>query len=166
MITKIVIGSGAVVEGRRAVGWGSVDASGIVVPPDVNHVLRRHRDAFGVDLQRLVHEDMAQNFSAYPNIWGLTKPDTNIDHRRVPNLRVFFRRRKTELKISNAAADYQPGDIITVTLPGNLAHIALVTQHLNAEGSQPLCIHNIGQGAKMEDILFAFPQTGHYRFRV
>src|SRR5690606_32217659 len=84
------------------------------VPPDqgvcTDVIVRAYR-AMAVDLQRLVHEDMKSHFAAYPSqrIWGLTKPDTNIDHRRVPNLQTFFSRHGRTLPISDKGADYQPG---------------------------------------------------------
>jgi uncharacterized protein len=129
-------------------------------------IIRAYRDALRIDLQTLLHEDMARNFAAYPARWGLKKPDQNIDHRRVPNLQVFFQRQNTSLKVSSHAPDYKPGDIITIDLPGHLPHIGLVTHYPNADGSKPLCIHNIGAGTKLEDLLFAYPVTGHYRFKV
>jgi uncharacterized protein len=129
-------------------------------------VVRAYRQAFGADLQKLVHEDMKNNFAVYPTKWGLKKPDTNIDHRRVPNLQTFFTRQKAQLFVSKDAVDYKPADIITMLLPGNLTHIALITHYANSDGTKPLCIHNIGGGAKLEDVLFTFPLTGHYRFQV
>jgi hypothetical protein len=127
-------------------------------------VIRAYRKGLGIDLQKLVHEDMAGAFSAYPKNWGLKGPDTNIDHRRVPNLRTFFKRKGASLPLSANGHDYLPGDIVTVNLPGNLAHIIVVSQRANADGTAPLCIHNIGAGAQLEDTLFTYEQTGHYRF--
>ena len=128
-------------------------------------VIRAYRSAFRLDLQKLVHEDMAANFDAYPKGWGLKAPDSNIDHRRVPNLAVFFGRRGGTLPVSQDPADYQAGDLVTQMLPGNLPHIAIVSSNRSAEAPErPLVIHNIGQGAREEDTLFAFRQTGHFRF--
>ena len=129
-------------------------------------IIRAYRQAFGLDLQKLVHEDMIVNFSAYPAKWGLKKPDTNIDHRRVPNLQAFFARKNARLPISKDTVDYKAGDLITMLLPGSLTHIALITHYANSDGTKPMCIHNIGGGAKLEDVLFTFPLTGHYRFQV
>lgn len=129
-------------------------------------IVRAYRAGLGLDLQRLVHEDMRRNFSAYPTNWGLKRPDRNIDHRRVPNLQAFFDRQGAGLPVTDTARDYRPGDIVTQMLPGNLPHIALVSQFASADGDRPLCIHNIGAGAKLEDILFAYKITGHYRFRL
>ena len=123
-------------------------------------IIRAYRDAFGFDLQQAVNADMKRNFSAYPKNWGMARADSNIDHRRVPNLRAFFKRRGAEVK----AADFLPGDIVTQNLPGNLAHIGLVSNRLNSGQTHPLVIHNIGGGAQMEDTLFAFEITGRYRF--
>ena len=119
----------------------------------------------GADLQKLVHEDMARNFSAYPKLWGLKRPDSNIDHRRVPNLATFFRRRgEATAGYRRMRDDYRPGDIVTQMLPGGLAHIILLTHRASEDGQRPLAVHNIGAGARLEDVLFAFEVTGHYRF--
>ncbi|MDM7861048.1 DUF1287 domain-containing protein [Alteromonas sp. ASW11-36] len=128
-------------------------------------VIRSYR-ALGIDLQQLVHEDMAVAFSRYPSerIWGLTRPDTNIDHRRVPNLQTFFTRHGESLAITDEASDYQPGDLVTWMLPGNLPHIGIVTDR-NAPNGNPMIVHNIGEGPKLEELLFVFDITGHYRFR-
>jgi uncharacterized protein len=127
-------------------------------------VVRAYRSAFDIDLQKLVHEDMRGSFAAYPRHWGLKKPDPNIDHRRVPNLQTFFRRQRASLPVTSDPADYWPGDLITQMLPGNLPHIAIVSDRRSSDGARPLVIHNIGSGAREEDGLFAFPITGHYRF--
>jgi uncharacterized protein len=129
-------------------------------------VIRAYRDAFGFDLQSAVNADMKRNFSAYPKIWGLARTDSNIDHRRVPNLRVFLKRKGVELASSTDGADFQPGDLVTQNLPGNLPHIVIISDSLNASGTAPLVIHNIGGGAQIEDTLFAFEMSGHYRFEV
>lgn len=119
-----------------------------------------------IDLQQLVHEDMKANWSAYPKTWGLKSTDTNIDHRRVPNLEVFFHRRGKSLPISDKAADYRPGDIVTWRLPGKqLPHIGIVSDRKTLAGV-PLIIHNIGGGTQEEDMLFAAPIKGHFRYPV
>lgn len=127
-------------------------------------VIRSYR-ALGVDLQVLVHEDMSAAFDAYPTHWGLRAPDTNIDHRRVPNLRVFFKRHGQSLAVSQNPAAYQPGDLVTWTLRprGFLPHIGVVSDQTAADGT-PLIVHNIGAGPQLENILFAYHITGHYRF--
>jgi uncharacterized protein len=127
-------------------------------------VIRAYRAAFGYDLQRAVHEDMRANFAAYPKNWGLTRPDRNIDHRRVPNLQTFLHRKGASLPVTRDPANYKPGDLITQMLPGNLPHIGIVSDHRSADGQRPLVIHNIGAGTREEDTLFRFPVTGHYRF--
>jgi len=124
-------------------------------------IIRAYRSA-GVDLQLLVNQDMRRAFSAYPRNRGLSRPDPNIDHRRVPNLAVFFTRHGQVLPISTEANAYRPGDIVTWRLPGGLAHIGLVSDR--STNSRQLIVHNIGAGAKVEDILFAFTITGHYRY--
>lgn len=128
-------------------------------------VIRSYR-ALGIDLQELVHEDMSSNFGSYPSkrIWGLTKTDKNIDHRRVPNLQVFFSRHGEVLPISSQAEDYLPGDIVTWVLPGNLPHIGIVTDKLSEVTKTPLVVHNIGAGPSLDDVLFSYRITGHYRF--
>ncbi|TPI23440.1 DUF1287 domain-containing protein [Mesorhizobium sp. B4-1-1] len=128
-------------------------------------VIRAYRRAFRLDLQKLVHEDMVADFSAYPKAWGLNSTDPNIDHRRVPNLAVFFERRGASIAVSDDPADYQPGDLVTQMLPGNLSHIVIVSNNRPAEALERLLvIHNIGQGAREEDTLFVFRRTGHFRF--
>ncbi len=127
-------------------------------------VVRSYR-AVGVDLQQAVHEDMKANFSRYPKNWGLKRPDPNIDHRRVLNLQVFFSRHGQALPISRDAGAYKPGDIVTWNLVpgGNLPHIGIVTDRLSASG-RPLIVHNIGRGPQLEDMLFDYKITGHYRY--
>lgn len=126
-------------------------------------VLIRAYRAIGADLQRLVHEDMRRNWGAYPRLWGLRGPDRHIDHRRVPNLAVFFARHGRSLAVSQTDASlYAAGDIVTWRLPGNLPHIGLVTAQ--RRDGRPLIVHNIGAGTQIEDMLFAYPITGHYRY--
>lgn len=128
-------------------------------------VIRSYR-GIGMDLQKLVHEDMSANFDQYPSkrIWGLSKPDSNIDHRRVPNLQAFFKRYGESFAPSKQARDYLPGDIVSWMLPGNLPHIGIVSDHTSAQSNTPLIIHNIGSGPVIDDILFSFNITGHYRY--
>ena len=137
------------------------------VPDDIgvctDLVIRSYR-AVGIDLQKLVHEDMAGAFEAYPNVWGLRKPDPNIDHRRVLNLRVFFARNGTELPVTAEGRDYEPGDLVTWMLPGNLPHIGIVTGKRSRDGKRPLIVHNIGWGPAIDDMLFQYTITGHYRY--
>jgi len=127
-------------------------------------IVRAYRDAFGFDLQRAVNADMKAHFAAYPKIWGLNGPDRNIDHRRVPNLQTFFRRKGAALPVSDRPGDYVPGDIVSQMLPGNLPHIAIVTHRKSADGKRLLLVHNIGAGTRLEDRLFDFEITGRYRF--
>ncbi len=125
-------------------------------------VIRALRDGWGIDLQLAVNRDMTADFRAYPALWGLTATDRNIDHRRVPNLQALFARIGADLPLSEDPTPYLPGDIVTWTLPGNLAHIGIVSDRRGPQGT-PLILHNIGDGAQEEDILFAYPMTGHYR---
>ena len=127
-----------------------------------DEVIRAYR-ALGIDLQKLVHDDMKKNFSVYPKIWGLSSTDKNIDHRRVPNLQTFFKRKGASLPISKNGADYLPGDLITCTVAGKLPHIAVVVPSPTGNGA-PWIVHNIGSGPQLEDRLFEFPLTGHYRY--
>lgn len=117
-----------------------------------------------LDLQKEVHEDMRANFSAYPKKWGLTKPDKNIDHRRVPNLMTWFKRKGHSLTITQKPADYLPGDIVTWDLGNGLTHIGIVSDRRSVQGI-PLIIHNIGNGTQEEDLLFGYKITGHYRLK-
>ena len=129
-------------------------------------VIRAYRK-LGVDLQQLVHEDMKKNFSLYPKQWGLKKTDTNIDHRRVPNLQTFFTRKGKSLPATDNGADYKPGDIVTWDLSypkRHLPHIGIVTDKKSQDGKRHLIVHNIGRGAEVEDTLFEYHITGHYRY--
>ena len=148
-------------------------------------VVRSYR-ALGIDLQKLVHEDMRRSFRAYPKRWGLRRPDTNIDHRRVPNLRTFFKRHGQMLELSADGRDYKPGDLVTwdIAKPfkqeeliaslssrrrkqrfAQTPHIGIISSKLSFDGKRPLVIHNIGAGTRLEDMLFNFRVTGHYRFQ-
>ncbi len=140
---------------------GDVAADRGVCADVIIRVLR----AVDIDLQQLVHEDMQTAFSAYPDHWGLTRPDANIDHRRVPNLEMFFTRADARLAPSEEPADYLPGDIVAWNLRGDagwLPHIGIVTDTIAASG-RPMLVHNIGAGPQLEDVLFDWPITGRYR---
>ncbi len=131
-------------------------------------IIRAYR-AIGVDLQVLVHEDMKAHFGLYPKLWGLKKTDTNIDHRRVPNLQVFFKRFGTELPVTNKPEDYKSGDLVTWNLRndgGSLPHIGIVTDQKSASSGNPLIVHNIGAGPVLEDMIFEYKITGHYRYKL
>ena len=124
-------------------------------------VVRAFRSV-GIDLQAAVHEDMVADFGAYPDRWGLGAPDPNIDHRRVPNLQTYFTRQHWELPVGTSGADYAPGDIVTWSVNGR-AHIGIVSAEPVRQGTHYQIVHNIGRGARIEDVLFTFPITGHYR---
>ena len=128
-------------------------------------IVRAYRK-IGIDLQVMVHQDMTAHFTDYPQKWGLSAPDSNIDHRRVPNLQTFFRRAGADLPVSQDASAYQPGDLVTWMLPGNLPHIGIITFQKTENSKIPLVVHNIGCGVQIEDILLEFPITGHYRYAV
>jgi uncharacterized protein len=125
-------------------------------------IVRAYR-RFGIDLQRLVHEDMASAWSEYPKWWRLSSPDANIDHRRVPNLAVFFKRRGQSLSVQTDKRIYLTGDIVTWRLASGVPHIGFVSD-LQSPSGVPLIIHNIGRGTVQEDRLFDFKITGHYRY--
>lgn len=126
-------------------------------------VIRAYRK-LDVDLQKEVHEDMKANFSSYPNNWGLSRTDTNIDHRRVPNLMTYFKRQGAKKPISDNAKDYLPGDVVCWNLGGAITHIGIVVNKKSRDGKRNLIVHNIGRGQVMEDILFDFKIIGHYTF--
>ncbi len=139
------------------------------VPADTgvctDEIIRSYR-AVGIDLQKEVHEDMLQNFEAYRNQrrWRLAHPDSNIDHRRVPNLMVFFQRKGETLPITNRGEDYLPGDLVAWDLGGGVPHIGIVVDQKARWSGHFLVVHNIGEGPKMEDVLFNWKITGHYRY--
>lgn len=129
-------------------------------------IIRAYRNALQVDLQKDVHEDMKANFKLYPKDWGRKTTDANIDHRRVYNLMVFFKRKGTAKPITKLADDYKPGDIVCWNLSGNTSHIGLVINQKSADGKRYLIVHNIGAGQVIEDVLFSWKIIGHYQYRV
>ncbi len=148
---------------KIAYPWGDVPAS-IGVCTDV--VIRSYRK-LGIDLQQQVHQDMSAAFASYPNPrkWGLSRPDTNIDHRRVYNLRNFFARRGAGLPITRNPSDYRAGDLVTWMVGPDLPHIGVVVNKPSkADPRRKMIVHNIANGPQMEDVLFRFPITGHYRY--
>lgn len=136
------------------------------IPPDrgvcTDVIVRAYRH-LGVDLQVLIHEDMLRAWGSYPRLWRLAGPDSNIDHRRVPNLSTFFSRHAQALPVSSDPRAFLPGDVVTWRLPSELPHIGIVSDR-RSESGVPLVIHNIGAGAREEDILLLFTVTGHYRY--
>jgi uncharacterized protein YijF (DUF1287 family) len=126
-------------------------------------VIRAYRK-IGIDLQKNVHEDMKANFGTYPKIWGLKTTDKNIDHRRVPNLMTYFKRKGAEKTISDKAEDYLPGDIVCWNLGGAITHIGIVVDKKSADGKRNLIVHNIGGGQVLADCLFDYKIIGHYRY--
>ncbi len=141
------------------------------VPQDIgvctDVVIRSYRE-LGIDLQKDVHEDIRRNFSKYPSRkrWGLRRPDTNIDHRRVYNLQAFFERKGESIPISQDPRNYKPGDLVTWQVGPKMPHIGVVLDLVSDEDSfRHLIAHNIGEGPVIDDILFSFRITGHYRYR-
>ena len=173
-------GGKIVAEARKQIGvttrydpaYVSLEYPGGDIPRDrgvcSDVLIRAMRDAHEVDLQKLIHEDMRAHFSAYPKNWGLTRTDRSIDHRRVLNIGVFLKRRGCQLPLDTSKpldpAAFQPGDIVTCTVPPNLPHVMIVS-HVKGESGLPLVIHNIGSGTREEDVLGKFPLTGHYRWK-
>jgi uncharacterized protein YijF (DUF1287 family) len=128
-------------------------------------IIRSYRK-LGIDLQKEVHENMIANFSAYPNLekWGMTKTDTNIDHRRVPNLEAYFERKGQKLAISQDPSAYKTGEIVTWMINGKLPHIGIVTNKKSKDGKRNLIVHNVGRGQVLEDCLFDYEIVGHYKY--
>jgi uncharacterized protein YijF (DUF1287 family) len=128
-------------------------------------IIRAYRK-LGIDLQKEVHEDLKANFSKYPNLkkWGLKKPDTNIDHRRVPNLEVFFERKGEKLAVTQNPLDYKTGDLVTWIIGNKLPHIGIVTHKKSPDGKRNLIVHNVGSGQVLEDCLFSWKIVGHFRY--
>jgi uncharacterized protein YijF (DUF1287 family) len=137
------------------------------VPPDkgvcTDVVIRAYRK-LGIDLQQKVHEDMKENFDKYPKNWGLSKTDTNIDHRRVPNLMKFFSRHGATLETKTLSSLYKPGDIVAWMLNNGLFHIGIVIDKKSTDSERPLIVHNIGNGQEISDCLFKYKIIGHYRY--
>jgi hypothetical protein len=128
-----------------------------------DEVIRSYR-VLGIDLQKEVHEDILRALPAY----SLTHADSNIDHRRVEHLMVFFRRRGESLPTTTNPADYLPGDIVTWDLHNGqgkvLRHIGIVVDRQPRWSNHYMVLHNIGYGPKIEDVLFDWKITGHYRY--
>ena len=127
-------------------------------------IIRSYRK-LGIDLQREVHEDMTSHFDLYPKNWRLTRPDKNIDHRRVPNLMTFFERHGTVKPITQNPKDYKPGDIICWDLGNGITHIGILIKNKSTDGLRNLIVHNIGAGQVMEDCIFDFKIIGHYSYK-
>ena len=147
---------------RIAYPMGDVPAT-IGVCTDV--VIRAYRAGLGIDLQQRVHEDMKRAFGEYPKIWGLSRADPNIDHRRVPNLETFLKRHGETLPVTDNPDDYRPGDLVTWRLSGDtLPHIGIVTDGHAPITGNPIIAHNIGRGPELSDMLFDYRITGHFRY--
>ena len=135
-----------------------LDYPGGDVPADTgvctDEVIRAYR-TLGIDLQKLLHEDMKADFSAYPKLWGLKRPDKNIDHRRVPNLETFFRRHGAAVA---EGSEFLPGDLVTWDLNGNgLWHIGMVI-------APDTFVHNIGAGPERTTGIRQWKVLGHFRY--
>jgi uncharacterized protein YijF (DUF1287 family) len=128
-------------------------------------IIRAYRK-LNIDLQKEVHEDMTANFKKYPNLkkWGLKTTDKNIDHRRVPNLEVFFGRKGKTLSITQNANDYKTGEIVTWMINNKLPHIGIITHLKSEDGKRNLIVHNVGGGQVLEDCLFSYTIVGHFQY--
>jgi uncharacterized protein YijF (DUF1287 family) len=128
-------------------------------------IIRAYRK-LNIDLQKEIHEDMAANFTKYPNLkkWGLKTTDKNIDHRRVPNLEIFFGRKGKTLSITQNANDYKTGEIVTWMINDKLPHIGIITHLKSKDGKRNLIVHNVGNGQVLEDCLFSYTIVGHFQY--
>lgn len=148
-------------------GWIDISYPNGDVNPETgvcSDVVIRAFRKLGYDLQEKIHIDMTNNFESYPNYWGHSKPDNNIDHRRVYNQMRFFKRMGNEIEISNNPDDYLPGDVVSWNLGGNTTHIGIVVNKKSNDGIRNMIVHNIGSGQVLEDVLFNYDIIGHYRF--
>lgn len=137
------------------------------VPADrgvCSDVVVRAWRAAGIDLQREVNRDMRKDFAAYPRTWRMSRPDPNIDHRRVPNLETWLRRQGSAITPGVDPADYRAGDLVTWRLERGQPHIGIVSDRRSADGARPLIVHNVGAGAVVEDVLLRWPPVGHFRY--
>lgn len=148
-------------------GYFSIDYPNGDIPSNrgvcTDVIIRAYR-IMGIDLQKEVHEDMKANFNSYPQIWGLTQTDRNIDHRRVPNLMVFFKRQGQAKAITRNSKDYEPGDIVCWNLGGAVTHIGFVVDRRSTDGKRHLIVHNIGGGQVLADCLFDYKIIGHFQY--
>ncbi|NLA11406.1 MAG: DUF1287 domain-containing protein [Firmicutes bacterium] len=153
---------------RYDASYQSISYPGGDVAPErgaCTDVVIRALRAAGYDLQRLIHEDMSENFNLYPPLWGLSKPDSNIDHRRTQNQMVYFERfgEKLTLEVTEAElSQWQSGDIVYWTFPNGQEHTGIISDRTNRAGI-PLVIHN-SSIAREEDCLLRWEIIGHYRF--
>lgn len=149
---------------RYTPGYVNLSYPGGDLPQDrgvcTDVVIRAFRK-IGVDLQKEIHEDMREHFNEFPKLWNLRSPDRNIDHRRVPNLTTYFKRKGKAINVDDY---FQTGDIVAWQLSSGLYHIGIVSEENVPDTKRNFIIHNIGEGAKKEDILFQYKIIGHYRW--
>lgn len=148
-------------------GYRKLAYPGGDVPMDrgvCSDVVVRAWRAAGIDLQVELHRDMRMNFAAYPGIWGLARADPNIDHRRVPNLETWLRRRGSQLAVTSEPANFRAGDLVSWRLEKGQPHIGIVSDQRSGDGRRPLIVHNIGAGTQLEDVLFAWQISAHFRY--
>lgn len=126
-------------------------------------IIRCYRK-LGIDLQQKVHEDMAEHFKAYPSLWGALVPDTNIDHRRVPNLQRFFERKAQTLTKSLDPADYHPGDLVIWELANADKHIGIVVPGPGNRAGEVWVVHHMADTVKWENALFDYKIVAHFSY--
>lgn len=134
-------------------------------------IIRAYRSALNFDFQSAINKDMKKiGFRQYPQNWGLNRPDSNIDHRRVPNMKKFLERHGEKIPLVSGHGDYsqyKPGDIVTLKLGGRVAHIGIVSNKKLIWGQDeiPQIIHHTGSGLLENDLLHPKDNIdGHYRF--
>ncbi len=130
-------------------------------------VVRAYR-SLNTDLQKLVHEDMRENFHLYPQLWNLRKTDTNIDHRRVQNIQRFFERHAAILENSRVTEDYSHGDIVVWRLPSGRPHIGIVVPGPGSHSAEKWVVHNHSSspnGPEWNNELLNYTIIGHFRFQ-
>ena len=157
---------GAKIEAENKPTYKSAYYSG-GYPPDnegvCTDVIWRALKNAGYLLKDMVDEDIKNNVDKYPRVDG--KPDSNIDFRRVPNLKVYFERNQINLTTDlSKIEEWQPGDIVVF----GSSHIGIISDKRNKKGI-PYLLHNGGQPLREEDILEVYnkykPITGHYRMK-
>ena len=141
---------------------GDVDPN-IGVCTDV--VIRSYR-RLGIDLQQIIHEDRLAHPKNYPDLRsGRVKPNPSIDHRRVRNMKRFFKNNALAMPITNNPKHYRPGDLVTWKLPGDFDHIGIVVNRRSPQDpNRYMIVHNLAEGPIIEDLLFRFKIDGHYRY--
>ncbi|MBS4022523.1 MAG: DUF1287 domain-containing protein [Dethiobacter sp.] len=166
----VVLGArGEVKRGVRYNGsYIGIEYPGGDVPADIgvctDVVIRAFRHA-GIDLQLLIHEDMRENFALYPQVYGLSAPDPNMDHRRVRNQMRFFERfgETLTLQVNDRLDEWRWGDVVYWIFPDGQLHAGIISDKKNRAGI-PLVIHNAGRAVE-EGALLRWEIIGHFRYQ-